>query len=87
MVYNKEVQTVEGSFEPQGPTEQELREKIKEELAKEEQLRLEILEAERLEAEAAIPQEVPGMQLCYILLRQGKEMLENCDILSKDTIC
>ena len=60
MVYNKEVQTVEGSFEPQGPTEQELREKIKEELAKEEQLRLEILEAERLEAEAAIPQEVPG---------------------------
>ncbi|KAG0333507.1 hypothetical protein BG000_009101, partial [Podila horticola] len=61
VVYNKEVQTVEGSFEPQGPTEQELREKIKEELAKEEQLRLEILEAERLEAEAAIPQEAPEL--------------------------
>ncbi|KAG0030526.1 hypothetical protein BGZ81_002540 [Podila clonocystis] len=61
VVYNKEVQTVEGSFEPQGPTEQELREKIKEELAKEEQLRLEILEAERLETEAAIPQEAPEL--------------------------
>lgn len=75
MVYNKEVQTVEGSFEPQGPTEQELREKIKEELAKEEQLRLEILEAERLEAEAAIPQEAPGKGKTNAsrLLRQGKD--------------
>ncbi|KAG0340071.1 hypothetical protein BG004_006569 [Podila humilis] len=61
VVYNKEVQTVEGSFEPQGPTEQELREKIREELVKEEQLRLEILEAERLEAEAATPQEAPEL--------------------------
>ncbi|KAG0306606.1 hypothetical protein BGZ98_002077 [Dissophora globulifera] len=61
VVYNKEVQTVEGSFEPQGPSEEELREQIKEELAREEQLRLEILEAERLEAEAAVPQEIPEL--------------------------
>ncbi|KAG0276911.1 hypothetical protein BGZ95_006860 [Linnemannia exigua] len=61
VVYNKEVQTVEGSFEPQGPSEEELREQIKEEFAKEEQLRLEILEAERLEAEAVVPQEAPEL--------------------------
>ena len=51
---------MEGSFEPQGPSEEELREQIKEEFAKEEQLRLELLEAERLENEAVVPQEVPG---------------------------
>ncbi|GJJ79041.1 dynein intermediate chain, cytosolic [Entomortierella parvispora] len=61
VVYNKEVQTVQGSFEPQGPTADELREQIKEEFAKEEALRLELLEAERLEAEAVIPQEVPEL--------------------------
>ncbi|KAF9153175.1 hypothetical protein BG015_003923 [Linnemannia schmuckeri] len=61
VVYNKEVQTVEGSFEPQGPTEEELREQIKEEFAKEEQLRLELLEAERLENEAVVPQEAPEL--------------------------
>lgn len=60
VVYNKEVQTVQGSFEPQGPTADELREQIKEEFAKEEALRLELLEAERLEAEAVVPQEAPG---------------------------
>ncbi|KAG0002280.1 hypothetical protein BGZ79_003295 [Entomortierella chlamydospora] len=61
VVYNKEVQTVEGSFEPQGPTEEEIRQQIKEEFAREEQLRLEILEAERLEKEEVLPQEVPEL--------------------------
>lgn len=51
---------MEGSFEPQGPSEEELREQIKAEFAQEEQLRLELLEAERLENEAVVPQEVPG---------------------------
>lgn len=51
---------MEGSFEPQGPSEEELRQQIKEEFAKEEQLRLEILEAERLENEAVVPQEALG---------------------------
>ncbi|KAG0261721.1 hypothetical protein BG011_000748 [Mortierella polycephala] len=61
VVYNKEVQTVEGSFEPQGPSEEEIRQQIKEEFAKEEQLRLEIMEAERLENEATVPQEFPEL--------------------------
>ncbi|KAF8971998.1 hypothetical protein BGZ46_010173, partial [Entomortierella lignicola] len=61
VVYNKEVQTVEGSFEPQGPSEEEIRKQIKEELAEEERLRQEILEAERLEKEEAVPQEIPEL--------------------------
>lgn len=61
VVYNKEVQTVQGSFEPQGPTEDEIREQIKQELAQEEQLRQELLEAERQAAEETAPQEIPEL--------------------------
>ncbi|KAG0239734.1 hypothetical protein BGW41_007534 [Actinomortierella wolfii] len=61
VVYNKEVQTVEGSFEPQGPSEEEIREQIREEFAKQEQARLEELERERLEKEAQEQQELPEL--------------------------
>ncbi|KAF9927491.1 hypothetical protein BGZ65_006742 [Modicella reniformis] len=61
VVYNKEVQTVEGSFEPQGPSEEEIREQIKLELAQEEQLRQEILEAERQASTASVPEEIPEL--------------------------
>ncbi|ORZ08066.1 WD40-repeat-containing domain protein [Lobosporangium transversale] len=61
VVYNKEVQTVEGSFEAQGPSEEEIREQIKEEFAREEQLRLEKLEAERLAKEETAPKEIPEL--------------------------
>ncbi|KAF9357628.1 hypothetical protein BGX34_009285 [Mortierella sp. NVP85] len=61
VVYNKEVQTVEGSFEPQGPSEEEIREQIRQELAQEEQLRQELLEAERQAAEEVVPQELPEL--------------------------